>query len=158
MKANGNSNLNEIHGTFLCFGANVEPRLIVLNETRMQFMQDKMTIAETRCDRPEEERARVYKEFFYAGVQWAVPAWSKEAMLMLVKDDTGSISKAVQAMAAMIFSERYEKVYNGVVLVGPPDAKPKGGQPAIIDKPKPRKPTGGNAVKLKSKTPAMARA
>jgi hypothetical protein len=115
----------------------------------MQFLADKMKIAETRCTDVDAARANVYKEFFYAGVQWAVPAWSKDAMLALVVDETGGIPLHVRTMAALVHEGKYEKVFNGVVLVSAPPSDPQRGQPALTDpvKPKPRKPPGGARIK-----------
>jgi hypothetical protein len=134
--------MKAIHGTFLCFGANAEPGVVLLSASRMEFLSDRMKIAETRCRDMIEARAKVYAEFFYAGVEYAIPAWSKDAMLSIVSDYKGPNSLRIRTLAAMIYEGKNYGIDDGS---GPAD--PKGGQPALIDpvKPKPKKPGGARA-------------
>ena len=143
--------MNAIYGTFLCFGAKAEPGVVLLSVSRLEYMADKMKIAETRCSDIAEARARVYAELFYAGVEYAVPAWSRDAMLTVVEHYKGPNALRIRTLAAMI----YEGKNYGVNADGDTPPDPKGGQPALIDpvKPKPKRPGGARA-----KVPEVANA
>jgi hypothetical protein len=138
----------QIHGTFLCFGATAEPGVVLLGAYELSTIGESMRIAETRCRNIPEARERVYAKYFYAGVQYAIPAWVPDAMLSIVEHYAGPNSLRIRTLAAMI----YEGKHYGFNGDGPSD--PKGGQPALLDpvKPKPRKPSGAARIK----TPATA--
>jgi hypothetical protein len=144
--------MKALPGMFLCFGAQAEPGVVLLSEVRLKFLDDKMKVAETRCRDIAEARAKVYKEFFYAGVEYAIPAWVPDAMLSIVEHYAGPQSHRIRALAARL----YEGMNFGVDVDGSDQADLKGGQPALIDpvKPKPKLPSGGARVK----TPVAAAA
>ncbi len=128
-----------IRGAFLCFGATVDPRVILLGSAAMAFMGEKMKIAETRCRDIAESRARVYGEYFGKGVQYAIPCWSQEAMIAIAQGYQGAHSDRIRQIAACI---ALGKTYGAD---GSPGG-PKGGQPARIDTVKPKRPSGGARV------------
>lgn len=132
-----------IHGAFLCFGANAEPGVVLLGMSEMEFMHAKMAIAETRCKDVATARANVYAQYFGKGVEYAVPCWSQEAMIAIAQDYKGPHSERIRGLAACI---ALGKTYGAD---GNQDG-PKGGQDAPIDpvKPKPTKPRGGARMKV----------
>jgi hypothetical protein len=135
--------MKAIKGTFLCFGTNAEPGVILMGEYVLELMNDAMKIAETRCRNVPEARARVYAEYFYPGVEYAIPAWSPDAMLTIVEHYKGPNALRIRTLAAMI----YEGKNYGVDPDGRGGGDIKGGQPALVDpvKPKPKRPGGARA-------------
>jgi hypothetical protein len=137
----------KIYGCFLCIGKAVEPSVVLLSGQAVEFMREKMKIAETRCKDVSTQRAKVYREYFGAGVEYAIPAWSDEAMLSIVEnyqEADAERTKRVRQLAACIYTG---KPYSEDGDRGPQDGA-DGGQKAPIDpvKPKPTKPRGGARV------------
>jgi hypothetical protein len=147
------------YGTFLCFGATAEPCVVLLSASALGYLQDKMTIAETRCRDIAEARGKVYAEYFGKGIEYAIPAWSADAMLALVEHYQGAHAERIKGFAACIYTGKHYGMPNAgcdALLGGTDDDAPSGGRKVTADKPKPRKPSGGNALKAGQTVSARA--
>lgn len=128
----------KIRGAFLCIGSE-EPSVVLLSACELDHFEEGARIAETRTRDPVTARARVYAKTFGKGVAYAVPCWSEEAMLAIATDYRGAHEARIRGLAARI---ALGKTY-GADGDDSGKGNGKGGQHAIIDTPKPRKPTGG---------------
>lgn len=126
----------KIKGAFLCIGS-ADATVTLLSAIELDHFDEGLRIAETRTRDPVMAREQVYAKTFGKGTRQIFPCWIDDAMLHVVSTET--YSTRARALAA--------RIYQGVTYGADGDdggkGNGKGGQHAVIDAPKPRKPTGG---------------
>jgi hypothetical protein len=142
----------KIAGTYLLIGSTIEPQVHMLTAAQDKSLSEGLAIA-AKYERTDA-RARLYKQTFRVAADYAIPAWSTEAMTAIALNYTGPDAARVKALAARLaLGETYGADEPGK---GPtsPGKGPKGGQPALLDpvKPKPKRP-GGAAAPILKKVP-----
>lgn len=140
-----------VPGAFLVFGPQCPPAVVLLEQTRLDRLNRQISIAAKHGK--DSLRHDAYQAAFRLPAQWAVPCWVPGSMERLATEYTGEHQDRVRGLAACIAT--------GTPYGGPePGEAPKGGnggQKAPTDpaKPKPRKPSGGNAAKPQTAAEAL---
>lgn len=142
-------------GTFLLIGADIEPRVAILGTSAHEaLMQGLAVVSKYQRDdeRGKDMRSDQYSRAFgVKGVQYAVPAWSRECMTAIAKDYRGPHEQRVRWLAAKIAlgetfgADEWDAFKDGK---GGNGRGPRGGQKAKLVPEKPRRPPGGAAAEL----------
>lgn len=134
----------KIYGTFLLLGPGIDPQVVALSDTGLRDFNSRLEIA-TKHEK-DSSRHEAYRLTFGVRAHYAIPCWSVEAMTKLATEYKGENEKQVRGLAARI---ALGQPYGGPEP-GARSGETDGGQRAPIDpvKPKPRKPSGGNAAPL----------
>jgi hypothetical protein len=137
----------KINGFYLLCGPNMMPKIGMLTKEEQEGYERRLSEAAKYPEKPHY-RLQAIKVTFRVGAHWATPCWIDKCMETVIQHFVSSdpeIEKATRGMAACVL--------NGIPWGGKDLTEGKidieGGQQAPIDpvKPKPRKPSGGNAVK-----------
>ena len=155
------------NGTFLLIGSTIDPQIHGLTPLQHKSLIEGLSIT-SRYERDSEHgqsmRADVYKKTFGVAAEYAIPAWSDEAMTAVATGYVGPKQDAVRGLAACIVTRTiigpnygcdafdFELVKGEWVKTPRADGKgpgPKGGRKAKLtpDKPAPKHP-GGTAARL----------
>jgi hypothetical protein len=145
------------YGSYIVFGQRLPfdaaPQVHMLVDKEMAAFQDGRAIAENSSN-PELYMQQTFRQFFrMPDADTAIPAWSREALVMIAQGYEGAHQIAVRGIAAAIALDRpYSR-----------DKDPKSdgdGGTKVADPIPPKKPQGGDTVKpsafraLMTKAPA----
>lgn len=127
-------------GLYLCIGTTVPPCVSLLNERERSHLSEGDRIAAGTSDPVTYTRCSRRQVLGHDATEYLIPAWSDQALSVIVDRYTGPFESEVKGLAACLLTGRtYSRDGEG-------DKPPDGGVKAPLKPDKPRSPPGGNKV------------
>lgn len=124
--------LNVPVGTYLVFGDEIEPRVVMLSQRGYRLFVEGCVL----CEKYPKERRSLYRQTFGDGIDTAFAAWSEEFMRVVGETYAGPHQQAVRALAAaIVLGITFEALASG--------GRPDGGLGVRPEVPLPVRPPSG---------------
>lgn len=127
-------------GLYLCIGTSVPPVVSLLNERERSHLSAGDRIAAGTSDPVTYTRISRRQVLGHDATEYLIPAWSDEALVIIVDRYTGPFESEVKGLAACLLTgQTYSRD-------GESGSDSEGGTPAKLEPVQPVRPSGGNAV------------